>query len=169
MCYEKKANLLSNQSFLRLNMLQSYSLFEAENEISPAFIESDQKFMIEKVLWTTTKKENNDLYTQIVFKVLRNPKHLMSHVQRIYVTYTWKMNIPLYAALIDLLLVLDGKGQQLSNRMIFMTRSLLSDQQHHVLTEYLKTKNTSLLPENKFTVLTKGLVGSSVLLVDKKT
>lgn len=150
-------------------MLQSFSLFEAENEISPASIESDQNFMVEKVLWTTTKKENNDLYSQIVFKVLRNPNHLMSHIQRIYVTYTWEMNIPLYAALIDLLLVLDGRGKQLSNRMIFLARSLLSDQQHHILTEYLKTQNTDLLPENKFTVLTKGLIGSSVLLVKEKT
>lgn len=151
-------------------MLQSFSLFETENEISPASIESDQNFMVEKVLWTTTTtKENNDLYTQIVFKVLRNPKHLMSHIQRIYVTYTWKMNTPLYAALIDLLLVLDGKGKQLSNRMIFLTRSLLSDQQYQILTEYLKTQETSLLPENKFTVLTKGLVGSSVLLAEEKT
>jgi len=150
-------------------MLQSFSLFETENEISPAFIESDQNFMVEKVLWTTTIKENNDLYTQIVFKVLRNPNHLMSHIQRIYVAYTWKMNAPLYAALIDLLLVLDGKGKQLSNRMIFMTRSLLSDQQYQILTEYLKTQKTDLLPENKFTVLTKGLVGSPVLLVEENT
>ncbi|MCK5830965.1 MAG: hypothetical protein KAH20_11755 [Methylococcales bacterium] len=149
-------------------MLQSLPLFKAENEINSASIESNQKFLVKHVLWTTiTAKENNDQYTQIVFKVLRNPKHLMSHIQRVYFTYTWKMNSPLYAALIDLLLILDGNGKQLSNRMISLSHSLLSNQQHQTLTRYLQTQDLTLLPENKYTVLTKGLIGSSILLAKK--
>lgn len=148
-------------------MLQSFSLFETENNISPASIESNLDFSVEKVSWTTTKKENNDLYTQIVYKVLRNPKNLVSHIQRIYVTFILEMNAPLYAALTDLLLTLDGKGEELSSRMIRLTSSLLSDQQLLKLNEYLKIKNTLLLSENKYTVVSKGLVGTPTLL--KKT
>lgn len=145
-------------------MLQSFSLFEAENEISPASIESNLDFTVEKVLWTTTTKENNDLYNQIVYKVLRNPKLLVSHIQRIHVAYILGIPSPLYAALIDLLLILDGKGEPLCSRMIRLTSSLLSGQQQHTLTEYLKTKNISLLSENKYTVITKGLVGTPLLI-----
>lgn len=148
-------------------MLQSYSLFEAESEISPASIESDQNFTVEEVLWTTVNEKNNDLYKQIVYKVLRKPKQLISHIQRIYFTYKQGLNDPIYAALVDLLLALDGNGKQLSARMISLTLPVLSDEQYWMLTDYLKTQNTSLLAGNKFTVLTKGLVEPSFLLVEK--
>ncbi len=144
-------------------MLQSYSLFETDDEISPASIESDHNFTVEGVLWATAEKKNNDLYSQIVFKVLRNPEYLISHIQRIYFTYSRGMKDPLYAALVDFLLVLDGGGKQLSTRMIAHTRSLLSEKQYKTLAYYLKTQNKNRLLENRFTVLTKGLVGFSSL------
>ncbi|MEE9338479.1 MAG: hypothetical protein V3U87_10390 [Methylococcaceae bacterium] len=147
-------------------MLQSFSLFEADSEISPASIESDHKFTVEEVLWVTDKKKNSDLYTQIIFKILRNPQHLISHIQRIYFTYNLTMNDPLYAALVDLLVVLDGSGKQLSTRMITHTRPLLSEQQYETLTCFLETQNTNKLIENKFTVLTQGLVGVSNLFME---
>ncbi len=149
-------------------MLQSYSLFETDSEISPASIESDHKFTVEEVLWITDKKKKSDLYTQIIFKILRNPKHLISHIQRIYFTYNLSMNDPLYAALVDLLVVLDGSGKHLSTRMVTHTRPLLSKQQYETLTCFLKTQNTSKLIENKFTVLTQGLVGVSNLFMEQE-
>jgi hypothetical protein len=149
-------------------MLQSYSLFETDSEISPASIESDHKFTVEEVLWITDKKKKSDLYTQIIFKILRNPKHLISHIQRIYFTYNLSMNDPLYAALVDLLVVLDGSGKQLSTRMITHTRPLLSKQQYETLTCFLETQNTNKLIENKFTVLTQGLVGVSNLFMEQE-
>ncbi len=149
-------------------MLQSFSLFEDDSEISPASIESDHKFTVEEVLWITDKKKNSDLYSQIIFKVLRDPKYLISHVQRIYFTYNLSMNDLLYAALVDLLVVLDGGGKQLSARMITHTRSLLTEQQYETLTCFLKAQNTNKLIENKFTVLTQGLVGVSNLFIEQK-
>ena len=149
-------------------MLQSCSLFETDSEISPASIESDHKFTVEEILWITDQKKNSDLYTQIIFKILRNPKHLISHIQRIYFTYNMSMNDPLYAALVDLLLVLEGSGKQLSTRMVTHTRSLLSEQQYETLIGSLETQNTSQLIENKFTVLTQGLVGDSNLFIEQE-
>jgi len=148
-------------------MLQSYSLFEAEKELNPVSLESDHDFTVEEVLWTTMDGKNNDLYKQIVYKVIRNPKHLISHIQRIYFTYNQRLDEPLYAALVDLLLALDGKGKQLGKRMFSLTRSVLTDQQNKTLTNYLKNQNTSLLTANKFTVLTKGIVEPDFLLIDK--
>ncbi len=149
-------------------MLQSYSLFETDSEISPASIESDHKFTVEEVLWITDKKKKCELYTQIIFKILRDPKHLISHIQRIFFTYNRSMNDPLYAALVDLLVVLDGSGKQLSTRMITHTRPLLSKQQYETLTCFLETQNTNKLIENKFTVLTQGLVGVSNLFMEQE-
>ena len=148
-------------------MLQTYSLFETEKEISPASVESNQNFTVEEVLWTTISEKNNDLYKQIVYKVLRNSKHLISHIQRIYFTYNRGLNEPLYAALVDLLLALDGNGKQLSARMITITHSLLSEQQYQTLADYLTTQDTNLLSANSYTVLTKGLITPSFLLVEE--
>lgn len=148
-------------------MLQSYSLFEAENEISPASVESNQNFAVEQVLWTTIDKENNNLHKQLVYKILRNSKHLISHIQRIYYAYIQGLSEPLYAALVDLLLALDGNGKQLSARMISHSHSVLSEQQYQTLTDYLKTQNTTQLIANKFTVLTKGIIEPSFLLVEE--
>jgi hypothetical protein len=78
------------------------------------------------------------------------------------------MNDPLYAALVDLLVVLDGSGKQLSTRMITHTRPLLSKQQYETLTCFLETQNTNKLIENKFTVLTQGLVGVSNLFMEQE-
>jgi hypothetical protein len=144
-------------------MLQSYSLFDAEN-VSPASIESSQKFIVEEALWTTVNKKNNDLYKQIVYKVSRNPKHLISHIQRFYFTYGMKQKDPLYASLADLLLTLGGNGKQLSNRLILSARSVLTDQQYQNLMSFSKTQNIHLLLENNYTVLTQGLIGTTHLV-----
>ena len=146
-------------------MLQTYSLFETEEEISPASVESNQNFTVEEVLWTTISEKNNDLYKQIVYKVLRNSTHLISHIQRIYFTYNRGLSDPLYAALVDLLLALDGNGKQLSARMITITHSLLSEQQYQSLADYLTTQDATVLSANNYTILTKGLVTPSFLLV----
>lgn len=149
-------------------MLQSYSLFTDECTSNHTSIESNQSFTVESILWSTIKKNNiDDLYEQIVFKVQRNPKNLMSHMQRIYATYNQKMVDPLYAALIDLLLALDGKGKGLASRMILCTKSMLLEQQYNVLDNYLKNQDSTLLSGNKFTVLTKGLIGTPILLSSK--
>ncbi len=144
-------------------MLQSYSLFDAE-DVAPASIESNQNFTVEEALWTTVSNRNNDLYKQIVYKVLRNPKHLISHIQRFYFTYGMKQKDPLYASLVDLLLTLGGNGKQLSNRLILSARSILTNQQYQNLMNYSKTQNIHLLLENNYTVLTQGLIGTTHLI-----
>ena len=148
-------------------MAQSCLLLVTESEdVSHSSISGDN-FSVGETCWTTDKQTVEHLYQQIVYKVLTNPKQLISHIQRIYFTYRLGMAEPLYAALVDLFSVLDGRGKELSRRMESSTHSLLTEHQSGVLVNYLDHKKKYLLPGNKFSVLTKGLVGSDVFLITK--
>ena len=128
---------------------------------------SGENFSVVETCWTTDKQTVEHLYQQIVYKVSTNPKQLISHIERIYFTYRQGMVEPLYAALIDLFSVLDGRGKELSKRMVSFAHSLLTEDQVKVLASCLADKNISLLAGSKFSVLAKGLVGSVVLLTEK--
>ncbi len=144
-------------------------MFITDNNILPAFVDSDDSFIVKEMLWLTDSNQSNDyLYQQIVFKVLRKPKKLMFHLQRIYFTYSLGMEDQLYAALVDLLWILDGKGTALSYRMLKATQSKLTGIQVKALDEYIKTLDIDLLVANKFSVCTKGVI-SSLDLFDRKT
>ena len=147
-------------------MVESCLLLVAERENTSRLTISRENFSVEETCWATDKQTVEHLYQQIVYKVLTNPKHLILHLQRIYFTYRQGMTEPLYAALVDLFSVLDGRGKELSSRMVSSTHSLLTEHQAKVLASYLEHKKISLLAGNKFSVLTKGLVGSDILLTE---
>ncbi len=146
-------------------MLLNCSLFvAAENETEFASVDSNDNFTVREVMWMPDKQSNNYLYQQLVFKVSRKPKLLISHLQRIYFTYNQGMSEQLYAALIDLLWVLDGKGRDLSRRMVSSSLSFLSEQQVKALDKCLKQQNSSLLTGNRYSVLAMGLKGTREVL-----
>jgi len=143
-------------------------MFITDNNILPAFVDSDDSFIVQEMLWLTDDNQSNDcLYQQIVNKVLRKPKKLMFHLQRIYYTYSLGMDEQLYAALVDLLWILNGKGSALSHRMVKATQSRLTDIQVKTLDEYIKTSDINLLVANKFSVCTMGVISSLDLVVRK--
>ena len=148
-------------------MVQNCLLLVTEREGATHSTISGENFSVGEICWTTNKQTVEHLYQQIVYKVSTNPKQLISHIQRIYFTYRQGMPEPLYAALVDLFSVLGGRGDELSKRMVSFAHSLLTEDQVKVLARYLADKNISLLAGNKFSVLTKGLVGSAVLLTEK--
>ena len=149
-------------------MVQSCSLFVTENEVAPVSMSSEENLSISEIYWTTDKQNDERLYQQTVYKVSTKPKSLISHLQRIYFTYSHDMAEQLYAALIDLFSILDGRGKELSARMLSSTRSLLSEEQLDLLVNYLRRPDKSLLHGNNFSVLTKGLVGTNILLTEQK-
>ena len=145
-------------------MLKSYSLFKTESEMSPASIESDHDLNVVETLWASPPVEKNDaLYSQLVYKVQRDPQHLISHVQRIYYTYHHKMSDPLYAAFVDFLLVLDGGGKDLITRLLSQTKTTLLQHHYQLIVRYLNDNNTDLLVGNKYTVLTDGALQYAIL------
>jgi len=148
-------------------MAQNCLLLVTEREGTTHSSISGENFSVGEICWTTNKQTVEHLYQQIVYKVSTNPKQLISHVQRIYFTYREGLPEPLYAALVDLFSVLNGRGDELSKRMVSFAHTLLTEDQVKVLARYLADKNISLLAGNKFSVLTIGLVGSGVLLTEK--
>lgn len=148
-------------------MLKSYSLFKTEDEVNPASIESDHDFNVVEVLWASSPQEKNGaLYSQLVYKVQRDPNHLISHVQRIYYAYNHRMKDQLYAAFVDLFLVLGKGGSDLCNRLLAQTRSVLSKQYYQILVWYLEIHDAELLVGNKYTVLTGGALKYSISSIE---
>ena len=102
------------------------------------------------------------ILTALVFKVRRNPKDLLAHLRRIYFCFQQSLSSQLYAALLDFLMVLEGKGQALSYRMINSCRSHLEHQQ--VLELAVAVKNPQTLSGNRFSLFTHGLLGKCELI-----
>ena len=148
-------------------MLSSRSLFVAENKLPLDFVDSNNSFNVNEIAWLTDEQANDSLYQQIICKVLRKPSQLISHLQRIYFTYHHGMADQLYAALVDLLWILDGKGVALSQRMVSATRFILSKQQSKILANYLKEYDVSVLVGNQFSVFTTGIVGARNVLTEQ--
>lgn len=103
---------------------------------------------------------------RLAFRVSRAPKSLRAHVERIHYCFNHYMNEQLYAALIDLLIVLNNAGRELSKRMIFGSRSRLTESQFQTLRYFLKSDDAAIetLPRNRFSLFTKGLQSSLPLV-----
>lgn len=141
-------------------MLQSYPIFVEDNALD----KKNDSFSVEEMFWLTDKYSQELLYQQITCEVLSKPKQLTSHVKRIHLTRNNKDSDRLYAALVDLLWVLNGKGKELSHRMVAIARPFLTEQQINLLVEYLSHDDNSFLSGNKFSVLTDGVIGTRCLL-----
>ncbi len=100
--------------------------------------------------------------TALVLKVRRNPENLLAHLRRIYFCFEKSLSSQLYAALLDFLIVLHGKGHALSHRMINSCRSHLDHQQ--ALELAVSVKNPQTLSGNCFSLFTHGLLGKSGLI-----
>ena len=95
----------------------------------------------------------------LIYQILRNPKNLTTHIQRINYCFKQKNSDQLYAALVDFFIVLSGKGDALCLRMYKSVKSRLSEEQNKLLQQYLDKKKE--LSGNRFSVFAKGLIGSS--------
>lgn len=142
-------------------------MFISDNRPPPVFVDSDDSFTVAELLWVNDKQSDESLYQQVVSKVVREPEKLMSHIQRIYLTFNLGMSEQLFASLVDLLWVLNGGGSALSSRMVMATQSLLTEQQIEILTFHFKRKNTDLLVGNRFSVCTTGIVSNREMLFEK--
>lgn len=98
----------------------------------------------------------------LVFRVARKPQDLTAHVRRIYFCYQNALVEPLYAALLDLLIVLDNKGKDLSRRLVLGSRSLLNAEQFSSLNTFRGGQDQAR--ENRFGLFTKGLIGTARLV-----
>lgn len=149
---------------MRIYMQAYYSMFISGTESDSTIDNCSNNFGVKKLFWSSEALKIEDLYQQIMFKVFRQPKQLPSHLQRIYFTYSHGMAEQLYAALVDLLWVLDGNGKALSHKMISASKSLLTEEQFGMLRNFIKQPDIILLTGNKFSIFCTGLVGTNTLV-----
>lgn len=112
--------------------------------------------------WSTEALLYNDFLEKLVYQISRKPKCLTTHVQRIYYCFQKHLDEQLFAALVDLLVILNRRGQAISQRMVTGSKSRLSSSQFKALNDYLRDDyvDVNLLLGNQFSVLSKGLVGT---------
>lgn len=118
----------------------------------------------------TDSKLPDNFLKNLVFLVAKKPKRLITHIQRIHHCYQANLQEPLFAALVDLLVVLNGRGKAISRRMIIGTKSKLSDDQYKKLQTFMTEDfDVALLSGNQYSVFTKGLVGTGNLVQQIET
>lgn len=118
----------------------------------------------------TDNKLPDNFLKNLVLLVARKPKRLITHIQRIYHCYQTNLQEQLFAALVDLLVVLNRRGKVISRRMITGTKSKLSEEQYKMLRKFMAEDfDVALLAGNQYSVFTKGLVGTSNLIQQIET
>lgn len=114
-------------------------------------------------LFGFTKEQALD---SILSSILTNPKHLHTHLQRIYFCYQHDLNEELFAALIDFLIILKGKGLAIGHRMVNGAKSKLDETDYQSLQAALKLSADDIewADGNLYSLFTQGLIGSPVLI-----
>ncbi len=110
--------------------------------------------------WTADKE-----LEMLVFRISRKPKFLEGHIERIYHCLYRKLNDQLFGALIDLIIILDGCGQGLANRMLLKSKLSLSVDRYQALVNLLvqKQKHNSMV-SSRYSVFTKGLIAGNIMI-----
>lgn len=121
-----------------------------------------------KIIFQPDQVELDIDIQRLVYQIRLKPKDLLLHLQRIFTCYLLDDSIKLQAALIDLFAVLEQKGRDLARRMLESCREKLADRDYEQLYAYLSTI-TQTLPKNKFTVIQRDLVGTSLLIKKNET
>jgi hypothetical protein len=120
-----------------------------------------------EVFWCDTgAMQGDEALEKLVFLISKKPKSLINHVQRIHYCFQQNLNKQLFAAIIDLLVILNKQGQAISWRMMLGAKSRLTREQFQELKSYLKNDNPniSLLSGNQYSVFSKGLVGINKMI-----
>jgi len=159
---EKEGKLLENKELSALNQ-------QAFNGIGPyinlAFARKIALFSENQPIDSGMDAQQcNELHRELVHRVLRQPKYIVLHLHRIYFCYHHALSEPLYAALVDLLLILDSKGKHFSRRLVLESAEGLSKPRLKILLNYLKQANDLHVFGNSFSVFTKGFLSTKSLI-----
>ncbi len=98
----------------------------------------------------------------LTYKVGRNPKDLLAHLRRIYYCYRHQLGEPLYASLLDLMVVLQAKGRQLRQRLVSGCRARLDPGRYDLFLGAID--NPERLPASRYCLFTTGLIGCTALV-----
>lgn len=124
---------------------------------------SDQRnFWYDGELLLFASDDGADYLNKLTSKICRKYKDLLTHLRRIYFCYQKSMPEHLYAALVDLFIVLNGKGKVIRQRLLEGCRSALDDEQFNSL------KNAGATPlklkGNRYSLFANGVFGTLSLV-----
>ena len=139
---------------------------------TPDFVDltpSDIYFLLDKTPQQLNLQwlyEHPDLLSYLVTYIARNPKNLVTHIQRICACYQANLSEHLYGAVIDLFTVLDGCAQEFKAKMLVKVKPKLIQSHVNLLEAYLQEEDilTLYLVQNPFAILSKGLMGTTQLV-----
>ncbi len=81
-----------------------------------------------------------DSYLQLLNrKILRNPRDLLAHTQRIFLLFIARDNVAYFGAVIDLFIALGPRGLGLKKSILRPTYKLLNKHQQHYIQSHLHT------------------------------
>jgi len=102
----------------------------------------------------------------IAYRIVRSPMDLCNHVRRIMLQHDMGDSDGLYAALLDLFIVLENKGFELRRRVLEGARNRLTEQQYRRLSACLNSDQVQCdrLPAPPDSMLAKGLIGTRTLV-----
>ncbi len=134
------------------------------------FIYSEPEFIYQNSKLLHLKEVNYYMLNFLVSSILRKPRDLLFHMQRITLCYDQKNEEQLYAAVVDFFVVLQSAGALIKQRVLAGSRKKLSPLLWQRLQIYLTDHN--LIQGNAYTVLTHGIESNMELVVtqaDKKS
>ncbi len=117
-------------------------------------------------LFASAEGDLHATLTPLAYRVSQKPNDLARHLRRIVFCYQHNLQDALYSALLDLLIVLEGKGQALSRRLIYGCRASLDPRCFQSLKTH--SGNPARLPGNRYSLFTSGLCGTLQLLKQHK-
>lgn len=142
-------------------------LAEQDQQYSVAH-EARSRLLFEKSarLISGNDQEFNAGLVDVVYEIQKHPDNLAAHVYRILICYRVNLTEALYAALIDLLIVLNRRGQALSRRMVGGALTKLNRNHVEALKHVFGNCNSdpALLEGNCFSLFSRGLTGTGFLI-----
>lgn len=116
--------------------------------------------------FSTENASCSDGLEKLVYLIARKPKCLINHVQRIYHCFRSNLHEQLFAAIVDFLVVLNQRGQDISWRMVLGTKSHLKPEQFELFCSYLRAPETETryLPGNQYSIFAKGFLGVNKMI-----
>ena len=124
------------------------------------FLSSDQQHHIEQQEHEQWQLEHAER------RILRNPRDLISHAQRLRIYRHQHHRTGCFAALIDLSIVLGMQGQRLRRALLHQNKALLTTQQHDFLLTRIKTGLCAddPMPKVPASLLSKNISGTTAIV-----
>jgi hypothetical protein len=118
-----------------------------------------------------TRKWSSTFSQHLAKRVRRNPRDLRAHVQRTLYHLSKHDSDAIYAALIDLFLILGKRGSHIRKNLFRQAIPYLSEEHYQFLSTRLKSglDRNEPLPPNTFSSLSRGHSGTTQLVIRKST